>query len=272
MPYKMKVTAKSDWEANQPREDLTIKCNPEYSGGLDVWGDSMWQWEMNVFHKPTGPVIRNNNSKLPDGTEVSALEAWTAAQPMKKIKDITKEDIRAYGPLSFRVKLVDDKRYTEEEVNGMTNEELSKLSPICKNLAYDEWTTIDAPDDTVMEYNWFFKSYQTKLRDIIKMGEIEEDKSLIWQRWAIEKKFPTGILGLSIPCVNPQKPNIPVIWQEIPGLGHARWEFATRIANLKTLPADHRPTKEEWVESLLGLHNSIVSQLNGEWEDVKDLL
>ena len=31
------------------------------------------------------------------------------------------------------------------------------------------------------------------------------------------------------------------------------------------------PTKEEWVETLLGLHNSIVSQLNGEWEDVKDL-
>ncbi len=271
MPYKIKCEARTDW-SNETRDDLTINCNPELSGGLEVWGDTMWQWEMNVFHKPTGSIIRNNNSKSSDGTEVSALEAWRAAQPMKKIKDITKEDIRAYGPLSFRVKLVKDKRYTEEEVNAMTNEELSKLPPICNNLAYKEWTTIGAEVDTQMEYNWFFEAYSTKLREMITMGEIEEDKSLIWQTWAIQRNYPKTILGLSLPCINDKKAKIPIIWQEIQGLDNARWEFASRIEHLKKLPADERPTKEEWVDTVLELHNNIISQLKGVWEDVKDLL
>ena len=44
------------------------------------------------------------------------------------------------------------------------------------------------------------------------------------------------------------------------------------IEHLKKLPADERPTKEEWVDTVLELHNNIISQLKGVWEDVKDLL
>ena len=253
--YEINWERCSDGEGHVPAGTLEITQDPTNLGPFQLWSYSLHCWEIKAFHKECKKILRNNNSKLPDGTEVSALEAWSLAQPMKKIKDITKEDIRHWGPLSFRVRLVDDKRYTEEEVDGMTNEELSKLSPVCKNLAYSEWYHDSSDDDTEAEYYWWLDAYGKQLNQLVAMDELTESEAA--------KRWPDG-KGYLIPNINERKEPIPTQITKIQGCGTAMWQFSSEIGKLNEM--SQPPSREEWIESVAILHNSIIEKLEPNWQ------
>ena len=254
--YRIKYEARSDYGSEELGE-LLVTENTEYAGALEIWGFSMFRWELDVFHKPTGVVVKNNNQKLRDGSEVSAIDAWVSAQPMKKIKDITEKDVRACGPLGFRKKLVRDGRFSEKEVDDMTNEQLSELTPICDNLSYREWTVTGAESDSSFEYDWWFDRYKLAILEYAVEGILEEDNDTI-------KKYRHSD---AYRLIREGKEPIPLLFEEVSGLDNARWVYSTPIEQLADMK--HPLTKEEWVENVLMLHNEIVDTLSLEWERVK---
>jgi len=253
--YEINWERCSDGAGHVPAGTLEITQDPTNLSPFALWSHSLHSWEIDGFHKECKKIMRNNNSKLPDGTEVTVLESWALAQPMKKIKDITKEDTRHWGPLSFRVKLVDDKRYTEEEVDGMTNEELSKLTPVCNNLKYSEWTAFSSDDDTEGEYNWWLDAYGKQLKQLVAMDELTESEAA--------KRWPDG-KGYLIPNINEQKEPIPIQISEMTGGNTAFWQFSTGINKLSEM--NEPPTREEWIDSVAILHNSIIEKLEPNWQ------
>jgi hypothetical protein len=136
--------------------------------------------------------------------------------------------------------------------------EKTRTAKATKNLPDKTWTVLDAEDDTQIEYSWWFDNYKPMLQELVALGALVPDNSI--------RLFP-GSTGYRL--VREGKESIPIRYTEIQGLSNARWAYATAIEDLANMESP--PTKEEWVEAILGIHNEIVESLQTEWNRVKTL-
>lgn len=188
--FEIKCESKTD-NSSTKRPPLYIKESPRLSGPLEIWGWSMNQWELHVWHNEPSEKTRTDKDYNPDLPETT-------------------------------------------------------------------WTVLDAEDDTQIEYSWWFDNYKPMLQELVALGVLVPDNSI--------RLYP-GSTGYRL--VHEGKESIPIRFTEIQGLSNARWAYATAIEDLANMESP--PTKEEWVEAILGIHNEIVESLQTEWNRVKTL-
>ena len=121
------------------------------------------------------------------------------------------------------------------------------------------WTTIDARKDSIIEYSWWFESYQQMLMDYDAMDIID-------CRPPFERK--AGDRRQRYYLRREHKESIPITIIPVDGLSNARWTYRTDIEELMNMKDP--PSRREWVEEILSFHNHIVETLNVEWDKVKE--
>ena len=131
-------------------------------------------------------------------------------------------------------------------------------SEITRTAKDRTWTVWDAEEDSQIEYSWWFEHYKPMLQEYVAIGMLVRDDTI--------RLYPRST-GYRI--VRKGKESIPIRFTEITGLSNARWAYATAIEDLANMELP--PTKEEWVEAILGIHNEIVETLQIEWDRVKAL-
>ena len=85
---------------------------------------------------------------------------------------------------------------------------------------------------------------------------------------AIKEEYPDNTILLFIEPpgdnINEQKEPIPTEITKIQGCGTAMWQFSSEIDKLSKM--SQSPTREEWIDSVAILHNSIIEKLEPSWQ------
>ena len=120
------------------------------------------------------------------------------------------------------------------------------------------WTVLDARDDSIVEYGWWFDNYQQVLVDYDAMHILDARPPFERSKGSRAARY----------YLNKDDNRIPITLHSVDGLSNARWLYRTDIADL--LDMEKPPSKKEWLEAVLSLHNDIVEGLNPEWDKVKE--
>lgn len=119
------------------------------------------------------------------------------------------------------------------------------------------WTILDARDDTIIEYNWWFECYRKMILDRVGSG----DMTLVSNDKKTDRRIRFDYL------VEETDEPIRFTLTPVDGLSNARWNYRTDIEDLANMK--NPPSKQVWIEEILWMHNEIVSELQAEWDKVK---
>tara|TARA_Y100000310_G_scaffold302282_1_gene339426 strand:- start:6 stop:590 length:585 start_codon:yes stop_codon:yes gene_type:complete len=141
----------------------------------------------------------------------------------------------------------------------LANHEPVKYS---KPEAEDSFLTgLTARKDSPSEYHWWYDAFDNKIEEMVKNGEIRVGTN--------EKKYPgPKYANLLIKSIIGEW--MPLHWWKYDGGDRAYWAYHTKLKQILAL--EKAISKEEWADSTLLLHNTIIDELRPEWDKVKPLL